>query len=149
MTRYRVLSNPVYRISRSTPLSFSTEVYLRVVSGGTSHSQSRLAFHPYAQVIRTICTSEPVQSSTCLSTSFNLPTHRSIGFGYPSNDLGERTLTLVHRSVLRPFAFAAATRMTRLTSPLNRTPWPVFQHGRQDTAFPAFAVATLSRLVGL
>ena len=44
-------------------------------------------FHPYAQVIRTICTSEPVRSSTFLSEGFNLPTHRSTGFGSPANDL--------------------------------------------------------------
>lgn len=45
-----------------------------------------MAFHPYTQVIRTICTSEPVQSSTYLSTGFNLPRHRSTGFGSPSSD---------------------------------------------------------------
>ena len=70
----------------STPPSTSSEVYLRVVSRGTSYSRSRLAFHPYAQVIRVICTSTPVQSSTSLSEGFNLPTHRSTGFGYRTND---------------------------------------------------------------
>ena len=70
----------------STPPSTSSEVYLRVVSRGTSYIRSRLAFHPYAQVIRTICTSVPVQSSTSLSEGFNLPKHRSTGFGSRTND---------------------------------------------------------------
>ena len=48
----------------------------------------RLAFNPYTQVIRTICTSEPVRSSTYLSAGFNLPTLRSIGFGSSTYDFG-------------------------------------------------------------
>ena len=45
-----------------------------------------MAFHPYAQIIRKICTSLPVRSSTFLSKGFNLFRHRSTGFGYPTND---------------------------------------------------------------
>lgn len=45
-----------------------------------------MAFHPYAQIIRKICTSLPVRSSTLLSKGFNLSRHRSTGFGFPTND---------------------------------------------------------------
>jgi hypothetical protein len=86
LTRGRPVSRPKSLISRSTPRPISAEIYLRVVSGGTSYSQFRLAFHPYAQIIRKICTSLPVRSSTLLSKGFNLFRHRSTGFGYPSND---------------------------------------------------------------
>ncbi len=88
----------------STPPSTSTEIYLRVVSEGTSYCRSRLAFHPYAQVIRTICTSVPVRSSTSLSKGFNLPKHRSTGFGYPTNDL-RRAHRVPRACALRTFRF--------------------------------------------
>lgn len=45
-----------------------------------------MAFHHYAQIIRKICTSLPVRSSTLLSKGFNLSRHRSTGFGFPTND---------------------------------------------------------------
>ncbi len=86
MTGRRGISPPKRPIRSSTPPSTSPEVYLRVVSRGTSYSRSRLAFYPYAQVIGAICTSAPVRSSTSLSGGFNLPRRRSTGFGYPTND---------------------------------------------------------------
>jgi hypothetical protein len=46
---------------------------------------------------------------------------------------GERTLSLARR--LRRFGFPLASRLIRLTSPDPGTPWPVFQNGRQDTAY--------------
>jgi hypothetical protein len=58
-----------------------------------------LAFHPYAQIIRKICTSLPVRSSTFLSKGFNLFRHRSTGFGYPTND--SRRAHLVPRALRR------------------------------------------------
>ena len=70
----------------STTQSISIEVYLRVVSRGTSYCRSRLAFHPYAQVIQAICTSAMVRPSTSLWGGFSLLRHRSTGFGYPTND---------------------------------------------------------------
>ena len=70
----------------STTQYISIEVYLRVVSRGTSYCRSRLAFHPYAQIIQAICTSALVRSSTSLWGGFNLSRHRSTGFGYPTND---------------------------------------------------------------
>ena len=64
----------------------STETELRLISRGTSYSRPRLAFHPYAQVNRVICTSTSGRSSTSLSEGFNLPRHRSTGFGYLTDD---------------------------------------------------------------
>ena len=46
-----------------------------------------------------ICTSIPVRSSTSLSRGFNLPRHRSTGFGYPTND--SRRAHLVPRALRR------------------------------------------------
>ena len=132
----------------STPPSTSCEIYLRVVSEGTSYCRSRLAFHPYAQVIRTICTSVPVRSSTSLSKGFNLPKHRSTGFGYPTNDLRR-----AHRvpGVLRPcghFAFASASYFQYLTSPLIGTPWAVIRNGRYNAA-PLLRASSLTRRIRL
>ena len=64
----------------------SAETELRLISGGTSYPRPRLAFHPYAQVNRVICTSTSGRSSTSLSGGFNLPRHRSTGFGYLTDD---------------------------------------------------------------
>lgn len=108
LIRCRALSGPKHLISHSTSQAISGEVYLRVVSGGTSHSRPRLAFHPYPQVIRTICTSASVRSSTPLSEGFNLPRDRSAGFGSPTSDSG-RTHPVPHPYGLWTFAFAPAT----------------------------------------
>src|SRR2546427_708027 len=81
LTGHRRISPPKHPISSSTPWPTSAEVQLRLISGGTSHSRPRLAFHPYAQLIRVICTSTPVQPSTRLSAGFSLARHRSTGFG--------------------------------------------------------------------
>ena len=134
MTRCRGLSPPKHPISISTAPSASAEVYLRVVSGGTSYFRSRLAFHPYTQVIGKICTSLPVRASTLLSKGFTLPTHRSTGFGYPTNDLSRAHDAPRLTRRLRAFGFPTDARFYRLTSPLVRTPWPVFRNGRYDTA---------------
>ena len=117
---------PKSRYRCSTAPSISAEVYLRVVSRGTSYSRPRLAFHPYAQVIRKICTSLPVRSSTPLWGGFNLPAHRSTGFGSPTND---STRAHVAPRKLRAVGFPMASGMIPLTSPLVRTPWPVIQNG--------------------
>jgi len=77
-----------------------------------------------------ICTSIPVRSSTYLSTGFNLPTLRSIGFGYSTNDFG-RAHPVPH--ALRRCGLSVSLRLRplrALASPLIETPWPVIQNGR-------------------
>jgi hypothetical protein len=104
LTGDRGISPPKPPIGRSTPSSVSSEIYLRVVSGGTSYTQFRLDFHPYTQLIRAICTSAPVRSSTHVSIGFNLATHRSTGFGCLTDDY--RRAHLVPRPCgLRTFRF--------------------------------------------
>ena len=79
-----------------------------------------------------ICTSTPVRSSTYLSTGFNLPTLRSIGFGYSTNDFG-RAHPVPH--ALRRCGLSVSLRLRplrALASPLIETPWPVIQNGRMD-----------------
>jgi len=148
LTGHRRVSPPKRPISRSTPPSASSEVQLRLVSRGTSHSRPRLAFHPYAQVIRVICTSTSVRTSTPLSGGFILPRHRSTGFGYRTHDS-----TRAHAAP-RPLrgcahvAFASASLFERLTSPWIRTPWPVIHNGRYDAA-PPLRVSSLARRIGL
>jgi len=129
LTGHRRISPPQCPISSSTPSSASSEVQLRLVARGTSYSRPRLAFHPYAQVIRVICTSTSVQSSTLLSKGFNLPRHRSTGFGCRTNDSSRAHD--VPRALRRCglVAFATASPVEGLTSPLIRTPWPVIHNG--------------------
>ena len=148
LTGHRRISPPKRPIGRSTPPSASSEVQLRLVSRGTSYSRPRLAFHPYAQVIRMICTSIPVRSSTHLSVGFDRPRHRSTGFGSRTHDSSRA------HDAPRPLrgcalvAFATASHFKWLTSPWIRTPWPVFQNGRHDAA-PSFRISSLPRRVGL
>jgi len=126
--------------------SISSEIYLRVVSGGTSYCQSRLVFCPYTQLIRTICTSAPVRSSTPLSWGFNLATHRSAGFGSRGNDYRRAHLV---PCCLRTLAFATATGLKPLTSPLPGTPWVIIQNERQDIAPLSKIASSLSCLISL
>ena len=106
-----------------------------------------MAFHPYTRLIRTICTSAPVRSSTSLSGGFNLAAHRSTGFGSPDDDL--------RRSHLAPRArgtagsrFRSGFGIAALTSPSPGTPWPVFRNVRQDAGHTPFhALPACSRLV--
>ena len=121
----------------STTQFISIEVYLRVVSRGTSYCRSRLAFHPYAQIIQAICTSALVRSSTSLWGGFNLSRHRSTGFGYPTND-SKRAHSAPRNKLLRTIGFPTASGMIPLTSPLIRTPWPVIRNGRQNTELRSF-----------
>jgi hypothetical protein len=77
-----------------------------------------------------ICTSTPVRSSTYLSTGFNLPTLRSIGFGYSTHDFG-RAHPVPH--ALRRCGLSVSLRLRpygALASPWIETPWPVIQNGR-------------------
>ena len=148
LTGCRRISPPKHPIGRSTPPSASSEVQLRLVSRGTSYSRPRLAFHPYAQVIRMICTSIPVRPSTHLSVGFSLPRHRSTGFGSRTRDSSRA------HDAPRPLrgcalvAFSSASHVKWLTSPRIRTPWPVFQNGRYNAA-PSFRTSSLPRRIGL
>ncbi len=77
-----------------------------------------------------ICTSTPVRSSTYLSAGFNLPTLRSIGFGYSTHDFG-RAHPVPH--ALRRCGLSVSLRLRpfrALASPWIETPWPVIQNGR-------------------
>jgi hypothetical protein len=79
-----------------------------------------------------ICTSTPVRSSTYLSTGFNLPTLRSIGFGSSTCDFG-RAHPVPY--ALRRCGLSVSLRLSSLrslASPQIETPWPVIQNGRMD-----------------
>ena len=56
--------------------------------------------------------------------------------GLPPMTPGEHTAALTPRRVLRPVGFPTATRLTRLTSPLDRTPWSFFQKVPRNAAPP-------------
>ena len=73
-----------------------------------------MTFHPYTQVIRKICTSLSVQSSTFLSKGFNLPRHRSTGFGYPSID-SRRAHLVPHPCGLRTCWFPSGSEFLTLS----------------------------------
>src|SRR5256712_4256781 len=148
LTGHRRISPPKHPISSSTPWPTSAEVQLRLISGGTSHSRPRLAFHPYAQLIRVICTSTPVQPSTRLSAGFSLARHRSTGFGHRTHDSSRAHDAPRALRRCAHVAFASAPRVERLTSPWIRTPWPVIHNGERDAA-PSFRTSSLSRRVRL
>ena len=113
----RGLSAPKHPISISTTPSISAEIYLRVVSRGTSYFQFRLAFHPYTQVIRAICTSAPVRTSTLLSKGFILLRYRSTGFGYRFNDYREHTSSLTpYRAANIRFPYGFAIELLNLAN---------------------------------
>ena len=79
-----------------------------------------------------ICTSTPVRSSTYLSAGFNLPTLRSIGFGYSTHDFGRAHPV---PGALRRCGQSVCLRLwslRTLTSPWIETLWPVIQNGRMD-----------------
>lgn len=51
---------------------------LKHISGGTSYQTVRLVFRPYAELLRSICTSEPRTASSCLSSAFTAARHSSL-----------------------------------------------------------------------
>ena len=63
---------------------------------------------PYTQLVRALCRSATVRSSTHLSTGFNLARHRSSGFRSSTND-SKRAHFVPHSKLLRtcrfPFGF--------------------------------------------
>lgn len=114
LTASRGLSTPKPAIGRSTARTASPDVYLRVVSAGTSYCQSRLDFHPFTGLKPKICTSSRLRTSTPLSRGFILARQRSAGFGYSGRD--SRRAHLRPRC-LRRVAFASAPAMIALASP--------------------------------
>ena len=127
---WRNLSVANLLIGRSTSPSISTEVYLRVVSGGTRYCRPRIAFNPYTQDNQTISTSELVRSSTQISQAFNLLKRRSTGFGSSTND---SRIVYATPPLLCGYSLSLRLLFKRLTSPSVETPWSVLQHGKQDT----------------
>ena len=61
-------------------------------------------FHPYTQLVRAICRSATVRSSTHLSTGFNLARHRSSGFRSSTID-SKRAHFVPHSKLLRTCRF--------------------------------------------
>ncbi len=68
-----------------------------------------------------ICTSTSVRSSTRLSAGFNLPRHRSTGFGHRTHDSSRAHDAPRALRRCAHVAFASASRVKRLTSPWIRT----------------------------
>ena len=103
----------------------------------------RLVFRPYTQVLRSICTSEPLRASTRVSSGFALLRNSSPSFG------SQRT-----RSTARPsenirlgrrcppegvstFTFIARSGFPPKHSRARSTPWSVFQDGSFKAITPA------------
>lgn len=102
----------------------------------------RLVFRPYAQVRRSICTSEPLRTSTRVSPGFVLLKHSSPSFGYHRVRSGSTSASR-GRPALRRSACPRGGSCLResiafvspwgLASPADSrtrwTPWSVFQDG--------------------
>uniref|UniRef100_A0A8R1EHA5 Uncharacterized protein n=1 Tax=Caenorhabditis japonica TaxID=281687 RepID=A0A8R1EHA5_CAEJA len=95
----------------------------------------RLVFRPYTQVYRSICTSEPIRTSTRVSSGFILLRHSSPSFGslaYCS------TSTQSQVTRIGPWLHFQATRLqgaVEPTAPLSRTglaPSLVYGLNRKD-----------------
>jgi hypothetical protein len=65
----------LYRMELSAP------AILRDISAETSYQTVRLVFRPYAHIVGSICTSEPLCASTRVSAGFTPCRHRSLSFG--------------------------------------------------------------------
>ena len=109
-------------------------VYLRVVSRGTCYCPSRLDFHPYTQLVRAICRSATVRSSTQLSPGFNLARNRSTGFRSPTIDFGRAHPVPDRISGCGLVGFPTASQINCLTSPMIRTPRGIFRNARIHAA---------------
>ncbi len=94
----------------------------------------RLVFRPYAQVQRSICTSEPCRTSTRVSSGFVLPMHSSPSFG--SQHVCSSVGLLASRKSSRwctfripSVTFIPHKGLTPEYSHTCWTPWSVFQDG--------------------
>ena len=84
----------------------------------------RLVFRPYTKLRRSICTLEPLQSSTRVSSGFDLASHSSPSFG---SQLVRSICASTAEAVVRcdgdaPPIFALTNRSTDLTSFAFTTP---------------------------
>ena len=109
----------------------------------------RLVFRPYAQVKRSICTSEPLQTSTRVSSGFLLLKHSSPSFGSPharsssappNKRIGQGGDAPGPKPGFSPrpaytdlhFRFARGAKRTPFDSRACWTPWSVFQDGSDE-----------------
>uniref|UniRef100_K7HRT6 Uncharacterized protein n=1 Tax=Caenorhabditis japonica TaxID=281687 RepID=K7HRT6_CAEJA len=87
----------------------------------------RLVFRPYTQVYRSICTSEPIRTSTRVSSGFILLRHSSPSFGslaYCS--------TSTQSQVTRIGPWCAALRRARIPRRTGLAPSLVYGLNRKD-----------------
>ena len=104
----------------------------------------RLVFRPYAQIWRSICTSEPLRASTRVSSGFTLFTHRSPSFGSdpfcsysnPSVNFRIGRYCILTNSYLRSLSLRVWV-LTLKHSHNRSTPWSVFQDGPLTVIMPA------------
>ena len=75
---------PCQRATSTTP---PTEAAPKCISGRTSYLRVRLAFHPYPQVIPTVCNPYEFGPPRACSARFTLPMGSSPGFGSTRRDL--------------------------------------------------------------
>ena len=125
----------------------------RETSAGTSHQMVRLVFRPYTQVKRSICTSEPLRTSTRVSSGFILLEHSSPSFGsqpacsysnlqsIASAALGRSALQSCYRTWHLCYFHYASGFYTPKHSHASWTPWSVFQDG----SLSAISSASLAR----
>jgi hypothetical protein len=101
----------------------------------------RLVFRPYTQIWRSICTSEPLQASTRVSSGFTLFRHSSPSFGSHQSCYTSNLLQLLKfGSWCTPKSSHFATFITHPSLTLKYlhdwwTPWSVFQDGSFKTVF--------------
>jgi hypothetical protein len=77
---------PPCRASALPPPRLSTEAAPKCISGRTSYLRVRLAFHPYPQVIPTVCNPYEFGPPRACSARFTLPMGSSPGFGSTRRD---------------------------------------------------------------
>jgi len=97
------------------PPSLTASIYNDYTFGVWQHAEESLplnaqsVLYPYTHLVRAICRSATVRSSTHLSTGFNLARHRSSGFRSSTID-SKRAHFVPHSKLLRtcrfPFGYA-------------------------------------------
>ena len=102
----------------------------------------RLVFRPYTQVLRSICTSEPLRASTRVSSGFALLRNSSPSFGSQrtrSTARPSENIRLGRRCPRRvsTFTFIARPGFPPKHSRARSTPWSVFQDGSFKAITPA------------
>ena len=100
---------------------------------GTCYCPTRLDFHPYTQLVRAICRSATVRSSTHLSTGFNLARHRSSGFRSSTID-SKRAHFVPHSKLLRTCRFPFGYVDQPLNLANDQDSLGIFLNARLDAA---------------